>query len=101
MDLLYLGTLPAKISPIESKNGTNKTQTNTQLSQWFTLSRVESSTKLRISRLLTNNATLYLVTNKSQMWKPNYSTLEGQKKFKLRPSELVLGSPVKKLEKKP
>src|SRR5271168_3571280 len=47
--------------------------------------------KLRISRLLTDNAaqlTLYLATNESQLWKPNYSTLEGQKKFKLRPSEL-------------
>src|SRR5271168_414266 len=88
MDLSYLGTLPAESSPIESKNGTDKTQTNTQLPQWFTLSRVESSTKLKVSRLLTNNATLYLVTNELQLWKPNYSILEGQKKFKLRPSEL-------------
>src|ERR1700678_1541639 len=91
MDLSYLGTLPVETSPIELKNGTNKTQTNTQLPQWFTLLRVESSMKLRISRLLTDNAmqlTLYLVMNESQLWKPNYSTLEGQKKFKLKPSKL-------------
>src|ERR1700678_1465552 len=64
------------ISPTESKNGTDKTRFNRQLLQWSILSKVEPSTKLSLTWLLTDKSTqpiLYLVTSESQLWKPSFS----------------------------